>query len=51
MSDVIGDINANKRSYYVQESERRTYVRVFEGALRTTTDTKSRNHLDALPRE
>lgn len=49
MSDVIGDIHSNKQSYYVQELERRTYVRIFEGALRTTTDTNSRNHLDALP--
>lgn len=50
MSAVIGDINANRQSYYVQELERRLYVRVFEGALRTTTDTTSKNHLDALPR-
>ncbi|HWA73831.1 MAG TPA: hypothetical protein VG937_15925 [Polyangiaceae bacterium] len=49
MSDVIGDINSNKRSYYVQELERRTYIRVFEGSLRTTTDTNSKNHLDSLP--
>ena len=50
MVDVIGDINSNKQSYYVQELERRTYLRVFENALRTTADTTSRNHLDALPR-
>lgn len=49
MSDVIGDISSNKRSYYVQELEQRTYVRVVDGALRTTADTTSRNHLDALP--
>lgn len=50
MADVIGDISTNKRSYYVQELERRTYVRVFEGSLRTTADPTSRNHLDALPK-
>lgn len=50
-SDVILDINSNKRSYYVQEADRRAYVRVFDGSLRTTADTSSRNHLDALPKE
>jgi hypothetical protein len=50
-ADVILDINSNKRSYYVQEADRRVYVRVFEGSLRTTKDASSGNHLDALPRE
>jgi len=49
MSDVIKDINSNKQSYYVEETERRTYVRVNEGTLRTTTDETSPNHLGTLP--
>lgn len=49
MSDVIKDINSNKQSYYVQEAERRAYLRVFEGTLRTKADKSSRNGLDALP--
>lgn len=48
-TEVIGDISSNKRSYYVQEADRRIYVRVVDGALRTTADKTSGNHLDALP--
>ena len=48
-SDVIKDIGANKQSYYVQQAEKRTYVRLREGALETTSDTTNENHLGALP--
>lgn len=48
-SDVIKDIGSSKQSYYVHQAERRTYVRVREGALETTNDTSNKNHLGALP--
>lgn len=49
-ADVIKDINGNKSSYYVMESERRKYVRVVSGkALQTTTDDTNANNLNNLP--
>lgn len=48
--DIIKDINGNKTSYYVKESERRKYIRVVSGtSLKTTTDETSANHLNNLP--
>jgi hypothetical protein len=44
--DVVRDINGSKRSYYVKESERRSYVRVVGGVLQTDD---SGNSLDKLP--
>jgi len=49
MVDVVRDINGSKRSYYVKESERRSYVRVVGGELQTTADSNSGNSLDKLP--
>lgn len=49
-ADVVKDITENKKSYYVQQVARRSYVRVASGnALITTSDAKSQNHLDRLP--
>jgi hypothetical protein len=48
-NDVIRDILENKKSYYVQEQEPRSYVRVVEGnKLRTTRDAASANSLEKL---
>jgi hypothetical protein len=48
-AQVIRDILDNKTSYYVQEQERRSYVRVLDGeTLRTTRDTTSENSLENL---
>ena len=50
VGDVVKDIRGNKRSYYVQESENRTYVRLLAGnELQTTADAASANGLDNLP--
>jgi hypothetical protein len=49
-ADVVRDISRNQRSYYVEGAGRRTYVRLLSsGDLETTSDTKSQNHLGALP--
>lgn len=48
--DVIKDINGSKKSYYVKEGERPTYVRVVAGGvLQTTLDETSENNLEKLP--
>jgi hypothetical protein len=48
--DVLRDIRAGRRSYYVQELPNRVYVRALSGdRLETTSDVNSRNHLDKLP--
>ena len=47
--DVVQDINGSRRSYYVKESERRSYVRVVGGVLQTTSDKNSGNSLEKLP--
>ena len=50
VADVIKDIRSAKKSYYVHEEERRTYVRVVaKTSLQTTPDTSSKNNLDRLP--
>jgi len=48
-ADVIKDIVNSKRSYYVQEEGRRTYVRIVAGVLQTTPDVSSNNNLSRLP--
>lgn len=48
-ADVIKDIVSSKKSYYVQELDRRSYVRVVSGNLQTTADATSKNSLDMLP--
>jgi hypothetical protein len=47
LADVLRDISGGKRSYYVEELERRRYVRVVDGAK---LDETSRKRLDMLPR-
>ena len=47
--DVVRDINGSRQSYYVKETERRSYVRVVSGELQTTSDKNSGNSLDKLP--
>jgi hypothetical protein len=50
-ADVIKDISQNKKSYYVAEIERRSYVHVAAGkSLRTHADEGSGNNLDRLPK-
>lgn len=49
VADIIKDINRNKSSYYVKESDRRKYVRVVSGSVETTTDASSANNLQNLP--
>ncbi|HEY3498188.1 MAG TPA: hypothetical protein VGK73_25995 [Polyangiaceae bacterium] len=47
--DVIRDILDNRTSYYVQEQERRSYVRVVSGnQLLTTRDASDANSLEKL---
>ena len=48
-SDVVVDILENRKSYYVQEQRRRSYVRVVDGnRLRTTRDVADANSLEKL---
>ena len=48
--DVLRDIRAGRKSYYVQELRQRVYVRALTGGrLETTADVTSRNNLDKLP--
>ena len=49
IADVIKDIQGNKSSYYVKETDRPKYVRVVSGALLTTAEKASANNLDNLP--
>lgn len=48
--EVIRDIQRSERSYYVQELDRRAYVAIVSGVLRTTEDPTSANSLESLPR-
>lgn len=49
-ADVARDIKSNKKSYYVKEAGRSSYVRVVAGnALESTNDPSSKNGLDKLP--
>ena len=50
ISDVLRDISAGTRSYYIEEQERRRYVRVVSGPPRATLDETSQKWLDVLPR-
>ncbi|HVU05850.1 MAG TPA: hypothetical protein VHE30_29075 [Polyangiaceae bacterium] len=48
--DVLDDIRAGRKSYYVQELANRVYVRALSGErLETTSDVNSRNNLGRLP--
>jgi hypothetical protein len=48
-ADVIRDIVQNKKSYYVQETPQRSYVRVVDGdKLQTAREATSANSLDKL---
>jgi hypothetical protein len=48
--DVLKDIRAGRKSYYVQELRERVYVRALAGGkLETTSDAASQNNLDRLP--
>ena len=47
--DVLRDINSGKKSYYVQEQPKRSYVRAVSGELQTTADATDKNHLTELP--
>lgn len=48
--DVLSDIRAGRKSYYVQELRERIYIRALAGGrLETTSDASSRNNLDKLP--
>jgi hypothetical protein len=50
LADVLRDISGGKRSYYVEELERRRYVRLAAGAPAARLDETSRKRLDMLPR-
>jgi hypothetical protein len=47
--DVLGDINAGRKSYYVQGQSRRSYLRAVAGLLQTTADEADGNSLARLP--
>ena len=50
VKEVFDEIKNAKRSYYVQELPKRSYLHaVSGGALKTTDDHSSSNHLDNLP--
>lgn len=53
VSQAISDIESRRVAYYVQWPEKRTEVRVVNGAtgkyLRTDRDSTTRNNLDDLP--
>jgi hypothetical protein len=50
LADVLRDIRGGRRSYYIEEPERRRYVRVVDGSPRITLDETSQKWLDVLPR-
>jgi hypothetical protein len=50
LTDVLRDISGGKRSYYVEDLERRRYVRVVDGSARRMLDETSQKWLDVLPR-
>ena len=48
--DIVRDIRSAARSYYVEESGQRTYVRLLSGGvLQTTRDARNANNLSSLP--
>ena len=50
ITDVAKDISTNERSYYVQDSGRRVYVKLVSGGtLQTTKDAASGHSLGNLP--
>ena len=48
-ADVLQDIGAGRRSYYVTIRERRRYLRVVSGSLQTSADDGSVTALETLP--
>ncbi|MBD8207878.1 DUF3892 domain-containing protein [Microbacterium sp. CFBP 8790] len=52
-ADAIRDIESRAHTYFVQWPEKRTEVRIVQGAtgkyLRTDRDSTTRNNLDYLP--
>ena len=49
VGDVVEDIRHNRRSYYIQEAEARSYLRLLPGGqLRTKADAPPENSLAAL---
>jgi hypothetical protein len=48
-ADVAKDIGTSERSYYVQVSGRRIYVKLISGGLQTTKDVASAHNLGNLP--
>lgn len=46
---VARDINAGKKSYYVQEQERRTYLRSVAGGVAAGPDATGAEKLSQLP--
>jgi hypothetical protein len=47
--DVLKDIRAGRKSYYVEEVPRRAYVRVISGGTLQSTPTAGKNSLTSLP--
>lgn len=47
--DVLRDISSGRKSYYVQERARRSYVRSVSGVLQASPDPADLNHLARLP--
>jgi hypothetical protein len=48
--DVLADIKAGRKSYYVQEAPQRSYIRVLSGGtLQSSADATSSNSLEKLP--
>ncbi len=48
-NDVVRDINSGRKSYYVQEKARRSYVRAVSGVLDTKPEAAPHNSLALLP--
>ena len=46
---VVADIQAGRKSYYVQEASRRAYLRAVSGKLKTTESADTANKLTRLP--
>jgi hypothetical protein len=50
VQDVLKDIKGGKKSYYVEQVPRRSYLRVVTGGkLETSATAGSKNRLDCLP--
>jgi hypothetical protein len=50
VQDVLKDIRAGRKSYYVEQVPRRSYLRAIAGGkLETSATAASKNRLDCLP--